>query len=98
MGGEVLYAGKPSADHDLALAKAEAAGGRKVPLNRVLAIGNSMRTDLRGAHATGVEPVRDLGVSTPRSWAARAAGQRHDESGKFAAGEMPKAVMRHLTW
>ncbi len=56
MGGEVLYAGKPYRPiYDLALAKAEAAAGRKAPLERVLAIGDSVRTDLKGARAIGVD-------------------------------------------
>ena len=82
MGGEVLYAGKPYRPiYDLALAKAEAAGGRKVPLNRVLAIGDSMRTDLRGrARDRRRLPVRDLGHPRRGTGRARAAGQRHDES------------------
>ena len=56
MGGEVLYAGKPYRPiYDMALAKAEAALGRKADLRRVLAIGDSVRTDLAGAHAFGVD-------------------------------------------
>ncbi len=100
MGGEVLYAGKPYRPiYDLALAKAEAAGGRKVPLNRVLAIGDSMRTDLRGAHATGV----DFLFVTSGIHAEELGGRERPDSAtmkaKFAAaGEMPKAVMRQLTW
>ena len=39
MGGEVLYAGKPYRPiYDMALAKAELAAGRKIALNRVLAV------------------------------------------------------------
>ena len=56
MGGEVLYAGKPYRPiYDMALAKAQAARGRKVALSRVLAIGDSVRTDLKGAHAFGID-------------------------------------------
>ena len=56
MGGEVLYAGKPYRPiYEMALAKAEAAAGRKAPLNRVLAIGDSVRTDLKGARTIGVD-------------------------------------------
>jgi len=56
MGGEVLYAGKPYRPiYDLALAKAEAAAGRKVAPARVLAIGDSVRTDLAGARSVGVD-------------------------------------------
>jgi HAD superfamily hydrolase (TIGR01459 family) len=49
MGGEVLYAGKPYRPiYEMALEKAAAAAGRQVPLNRVLAIGDSVRTDSPG--------------------------------------------------
>src|SRR5262249_31847220 len=56
MGGEVLYAGKPYRPiYEIALAKAERAAGRKIALNRVLAVGDSVRTDLRGARTLGVD-------------------------------------------
>src|SRR5262249_27779414 len=52
MGGEVLYAGKPYKPiYEMALAKAETAAGCKVALSRVLAVGDSVRTDLKGALA-----------------------------------------------
>src|SRR5215467_8245808 len=56
MGGEVLYAGKPYRPiYDVALAKAADAAGRAPALPRVLAIGDSLRTDMTGAHALGVD-------------------------------------------
>ncbi len=56
MGGEVLYAGKPYRPiYDMALERAEQAAGRKVPLARVLAVGDSLRTDLKGARTVGVD-------------------------------------------
>ena len=56
MGGEVLYAGKPYRPiYEMALAKAEKARGAKAPLSRVLAIGDSVRTDLKGAAAFGID-------------------------------------------
>ena len=56
MGGEVLYAGKPYRPiYDMALAKAQAATGRKVAASRVLAIGDSVRTDLRARAPLGVD-------------------------------------------
>src|SRR3954454_20022811 len=54
-GGEVFYAGKPYRPlYDLALAEVAKARGKRVPLDRVLAIGHSVRTDLKGAHDLGV--------------------------------------------
>src|SRR5260221_8687006 len=56
MGGEVLYAGKPYRPiYDLALAKAEEATGRKIAPSRVLAVGDSGRTELKGARPARVE-------------------------------------------
>src|SRR6266850_1779664 len=50
-----LYAGKPHGPiYEAALAKAAAARGRSPELARVLAIGDSVRTDLAGATAFGI--------------------------------------------
>ncbi len=52
LGGEVLYAGKPYRPiYDLALAtRRRACAARPPARNRVLAIGDSVRTDLEGRH------------------------------------------------
>jgi len=56
LGGEVLYAGKPHPPiYQEALAKVAAARGGRPPLERVLAIGDSVRTDLAGARAFGID-------------------------------------------
>ena len=100
MGGEVLYAGKPYRPiYDLALAKAEAAAGRKIPARRVLAVGDSVRTDLKGARTIGV----DFLFVTSGIHAEELGGRERPDSKALsatftAAGEMPKAVMRELTW
>jgi HAD superfamily hydrolase (TIGR01459 family) len=100
MGGKVLYAGKPYRPiYDMALAKAAAAAGRKVPLNRVLAIGDSVRTDLKGARTVGVD---FLFVTSGIH--AEELGSREEPDGAalsatfIAAGGAPKAVMRELRW
>jgi HAD superfamily hydrolase (TIGR01459 family) len=99
MGGEVLYAGKPYRPiYEIALKKAEAAAGRKTPPARVLAVGDSVRTDLRGARSIGVDflfvtsgiHAEELGRDQPDSKALNATFT--------AAGETPKAVMRELMW
>ncbi len=100
MGGEVLYAGKPYRPiYEMALAKAEAAAGRKIPLRRVLAIGDSVRTDLRGAHGFGIDFVFVTSGIHAEELGDR---ERPDVSSLRAtfgaAGDMPKAVMRQLTW
>ena len=100
MGGEVLYAGKPYRPiYDMAIAKAEAASGAKVPLGRVLAIGDSLRTDLKGARALGV----DFLFVTSGIHAEELGGRERPDSKLLStafatAGEMPKAVMRELIW
>ena len=100
MGGEVVYAGKPYRPiYEMALTKAETAAGRKVAPKRVLAIGDSIRTDLAGASGFGVDFLFiTSGIH------AEELGGRERPDGKAltatfaAAGEMPKAVMRQLVW
>jgi HAD superfamily hydrolase (TIGR01459 family) len=100
MGGDVLYAGKPYRPiYDMALAKAEATAGRKIALDRVLAVGDSVRTDLKGARTFGIDflfvtsgiHAEELGSREQPDNAALAATFT-------AAGGMPKAVMRELRW
>jgi HAD superfamily hydrolase (TIGR01459 family) len=100
MGGEVIYAGKPYRPiYEMALAKAQAAAGRNLAAKRVLAIGDSVRTDLTGAHAFGVD---FLFVTSGIHAGELGARERPDaaslKSMLGAAGELPKAVMRNLVW
>jgi HAD superfamily hydrolase (TIGR01459 family) len=100
MGGDVLYAGKPYKPiYDMSLAKAAAATGKAVPLERVLAVGDSVRTDLTGARAAGI----DFLFVTSGIHAEELGGRDKPDSDALksvftAAGDMPKAVMRHLVW
>jgi HAD superfamily hydrolase (TIGR01459 family) len=100
MGGEVLYAGKPYRPiYDMALAKAQAAAGAKIATSRVLAIGDSVRTDLKGARTIGV----DFLFVTSGIHAEELGGREQPDSKALnatfaAAGDRPKAVMRQLTW
>jgi HAD superfamily hydrolase (TIGR01459 family) len=100
MGGQVLYAGKPyNPIYEMALAKAESAASRKVALSRVLAVGDSVRTDLKGARTMGVDflfvtsgiHAEELGSREQPDSAALSAAFN-------AAGGMPRAVMRELKW
>lgn len=103
MGGKVLYAGKPYRPiYDLALAKAQASSGRKIALKRVLAIGDSLRTDLAGARDAGLD---FLFVTSGIHAGELGARDAPDSPGAAvlravlgAAGEMPKAVMQQLVW
>jgi HAD superfamily hydrolase (TIGR01459 family) len=95
MGGEVLFAGKPYRPiYEQALAQA---GRIDVPLKRVLAIGDSVRTDLTGAHSFGIDCLFVVaGIH------AEELGTGEDSAalrGIFlAAGQAPKAIMRKLAW
>ena len=101
MGGEVLYAGKPYRPiYDMALAKAEAAGrpqgGAQAACWRSAI---PCAPIFKGAHAIGV----DFLFVTSGIHAEELGGRERPDSAalkaKFAAaGEMPKAVMRELTW
>ncbi|MFI4972132.1 MAG: TIGR01459 family HAD-type hydrolase [Hyphomicrobiales bacterium] len=100
MGGEVLYAGKPYRPiYDLALAKAQAAAGRKVAASRVLAIGDSVRTDLKGARTIGVDFLFVTSGIHAEELGGRARPDNKALNATFAAaGGRPKAVMRELVW
>jgi HAD superfamily hydrolase (TIGR01459 family) len=105
LGGKVYYAGKPHRPlYDLALAetaKVRAARklGGEVALDRVLAIGDSVRTDLKGAHDLGVDCLFvTAGIH------AEEFGHRDDPDPEAVekifseAGHAPKAVTRRLVW
>jgi HAD superfamily hydrolase (TIGR01459 family) len=99
MGGEVLYAGKPYRPiYEMALAKAEAARGAKIPLQRVLAIGDSLRTDLAGANAFGVDFLFVTSGIHAGDFGAREQPDAGALKAVFGAGAQPKAVMRNLVW
>jgi HAD superfamily hydrolase (TIGR01459 family) len=58
LGGEVTYAGKPYRPvYDMAFAALAAGKGRAIPLERLLAIGDGVHTDIAGAAAAGVASV-----------------------------------------
>jgi HAD superfamily hydrolase (TIGR01459 family) len=99
MGGEVLYAGKPYAPiYDMALARAKELRKGAVPLSRVLAIGDSVRTDLTGAASLGV----DFLFLTAGIHAGEIGGESDPDPDRlklfFAENRMPKAVMHRLVW
>jgi HAD superfamily hydrolase (TIGR01459 family) len=101
LGGDVLYAGKPHAPiYDLALARAAKLRERQVARERVLAIGDSVRTDLVGASrqsmdclfvAAGIHAAELNQTGGDFDW------QR--SAHVFAeAGAWPAAVIRRLVW
>ncbi len=55
LGGEVIYAGKPYPEiYKLALATIEEHAGREISKSKILAIGDGLRTDIRGALNAGI--------------------------------------------
>ena len=100
MGGEVFYAGKPHRPiYDQAMERIAGLRGVATPLARVLAIGDSVRTDLKGASERGIDCLFvTAGIH------AEELGDRHNPDPAaltriFAeAGIAPKAVTRRLMW
>ena len=100
LGGDVLYAGKPHRPiYDAALAKAAAARGAAAAPGRTLAIGDSLRTDMRGARALGID-----GLFVSGGIHATELGQSQSPSqdaliAMFAAADVtPQAVTPRLVW
>jgi HAD superfamily hydrolase (TIGR01459 family) len=100
MGGEVLYAGKPYRPiYEMALKKAEAVSGRKIDIKRVMAIGDSVRTDLKGARAFGIDMLFLTAGIHAEEFGGRDTPDNDVMSTVFAAaGEAPTAVMKRLVW
>ena len=100
MGGDVLYAGKPYRPiYDQALATAESVRGAPTALARVLAIGDSVRTDVTGAAAFGVDCLFVTAGIHAEELGGRDTPDRSVVQQIFAgAGVMPKAVTRRLAW
>ena len=100
-GGKVLYCGKPHAPiYDLALATAAAQrGGKTLRAQRVLAIGDSVRTDLKGAAALGLDCMFITSGIHAEEYGSREAPDLVALNAMFvAAGVMPRGVMRELVW
>ena len=100
MGGDVLYAGKPHRPiYDAALAKAATARGVAASPGRTLAIGDSLRTDMTGAHALGID-----GLFVSGGIHAQELGEGkslpHEALGALfaTAGVTPRSVMPRLAW
>jgi HAD superfamily hydrolase (TIGR01459 family) len=101
LGGEVLYCGKPHAPiYEAALGKAAAfRGGEVPPLKRVLAIGDSVRTDLKGAASFGVDCLFVISGIHAEDFGGRDAPDLSALDAMFAAaGVVPKAITRRLMW
>ena len=101
LGGDVLYCGKPYAPiYKTALETAAALrGGTRPALKRVLAIGDSVRTDLSGAAAFGLDCIFVTSRLHAEEYGSREAPDVAALNAMFAgAGVTPKAIMRGLAW
>jgi HAD superfamily hydrolase (TIGR01459 family) len=97
LGGDVIFYGKPHRPiYERAIALAAERRGRPVQLSRVLAIGDSVRTDLAGAHNFGIDCL----FVTRGIHAEDFAGidQLDPASVKELFGHPPRALMRELRW
>ena len=100
LGGEVLYAGKPYRPiYETALGKAAALRGQSPQLDRVLAIGDSVRTDLAGATAFGIDCLFvTAGIHAEELGGRETPDPKLLQSIFAGAQSFPKAVTRRLVW
>ena len=100
LGGEVFYAGKPYAPiYKEALAMAQAARGTDVSSDRVLAIGDSIRTDLKGARDFGLDCLFVTAGIHSEEFGGRDSPDLAALTEAFGtAGTMPTAITRRLAW
>jgi HAD superfamily hydrolase (TIGR01459 family) len=97
LGGEVIFYGKPHPPiYQRAMQLAVERLGRPAELNRVLAIGDSVRTDLAGAHGFGIDCL----FVTRGIHAEDFEGidQLDPASVKELFGHPPRALTRELKW
>jgi HAD superfamily hydrolase (TIGR01459 family) len=97
LGGEVIFYGKPHPPiYQRAMALAAERRGKIVPLNRVLAIGDSVRTDLAGAHGFGIDCLFvTRGIHSEQF---EGLDQFDPASVRELFGHPPRALMRELRW
>jgi HAD superfamily hydrolase (TIGR01459 family) len=100
MGGEVLYAGKPYAPiYDLCLDKAAKVRGGATPRSRVIAIGDSVRTDFTGAFNQGIDCLFVTAGIHSAELGGRDLPDREAVERIFAqTHERPRAVTHRLAW
>jgi HAD superfamily hydrolase (TIGR01459 family) len=100
LGGEVLYCGKPYAQiYEVARGRAASfRGGEPPALERVLAIGDSVRTDLQGAAAFGVDCLFVVSGIHAEEFGREATDVSGLDATFAAANVAPKAIMRRLIW
>ncbi len=100
LGGNVLYAGKPHRPiYEEALGLAAKARDHSIDTTRVLAIGDSVRTDLEGANAFGLNCLFVTSGIHAEELGARDRPEQEAIAKLFAAAlQMPMAVTSKLRW
>ena len=97
LGGEVIFYGKPHRPiYERAIALATEHGGHKIKLDKVLAIGDSVRTDLAGAHSFGIDCL--FVTRGIHSEEFEGIDQLDPASIKELFGHPPRALTRELRW
>ncbi|MBN8988178.1 MAG: TIGR01459 family HAD-type hydrolase [Rhizobiales bacterium] len=97
LGGEVIFYGKPHRPiYERAMKLAAEHRGHAAPLDRVLAIGDSVRTDLTGAHGFGIDCL--FVTRGIHSEEFEGIDQLDPASVKELFGHPPRALMRELKW
>jgi HAD superfamily hydrolase (TIGR01459 family) len=97
LGGEVIFYGKPHRPiYERAMELATERLGRAVEPSRVLAIGDSVRTDLTGALGFGIDCLfLTRGIHSEEF---EGIDQLDPASVKELFGHLPRALMRELRW
>jgi HAD superfamily hydrolase (TIGR01459 family) len=97
LGGEAIFYGKPHRPiYERAMALATERRGRPTSLDRVLAIGDSVRTDLTGALGFGIDCLfLTRGIHSEEF---EGIDQLDPASVKELFGHPPRALMRELQW
>lgn len=100
LGGRVLWAGKPHAPiYETSIAMLREAAGGPLEHRRILAVGDSLRTDLAGAAAMGLDALF-IASGIHAGEYGGADGPDMEKLGETlrTAGLRPRAVMRRLSW
>ena len=97
LGGEVIFYGKPHRPiYERAMELAAERHGHAIELDRVLAIGDSVRTDLAGAYGFGIDCL--FVTRGIHSEEFEGLDQFDPASVKELFGHPPRALMRELRW
>ena len=100
-GGDVFWAGKPHpAAYAAALERAQGVRGKPIPLRRILAVGDAVRTDLAAARGLGVDALLIAGGIHDHELLRAGEIDRDRLAALFARPETPPAVaaMTRLRW